>query len=141
VVVREFEEADRTALQRIYLESRRYSFTWLDVESYKLDDFDKHTVGEKIWLGQVENEVVAFIAVDIAENYIHHLFVLPSRTGNGYGSSLLNSCLEEIGRPARLKCLSRNTPAVKFYERLGWRTTAIGTDPRDGDYRLMEYET
>lgn len=141
MVVREFEEEDRTALQHVYFQSRRYSFTWLDVESYALADFDNHTIGERIWLCEVREKIVAFISVDMAENYIHHLFVLPEHSGKGYGAVLLNRCLDNIGRPARLKCLTKNTPAIKFYERLGWRTKSLGTDPRDGDYHLMEYET
>jgi len=138
MVIREFVEEDRSALQHIYLLSRRESFTWLDLASSTLADFDRHTPGEKIWLCESQAEIVAFISVDVTENYIHHLFVLPEHIGEGYGSALLTECLKHIGRPAMLKCLARNTRALKFYERSGWRTIAMGTDPLDRDYHLME---
>lgn len=49
------------------------------------------------------------------------LFVLPDASGKGVGTQLLINSLEKMGRPARLKCVSKNHRALIFYEKNGWK--------------------
>lgn len=46
--IRVANEADYPELRRIYLDSRRKSFTWANIAEMTLEDFDKHTEGEYI---------------------------------------------------------------------------------------------
>ena len=38
-------------LQRIFLEVRRKTFDWLDIETFETDDFEKEAAGEFIFSG------------------------------------------------------------------------------------------
>jgi GNAT superfamily N-acetyltransferase len=137
VSVRDFEEGDRAAARRIYLESRRRSYTWLGVD-YDLLDFDKDTVEERLWVHEIDGEISGFISVYLPADFVHHLYILPQHAGKGHGSALLRAALACIGRPARLKCLSRNQNALEFYVAKGWVLQEIGSS-RDGPYHLMAY--
>jgi GNAT superfamily N-acetyltransferase len=134
-----FSESDRRALREIYFESRKRTFTWLDGSSFKIEDFDDHTKGETIWVADYDSKPAGFISVQVADNYIHNLFVHPDAAGKGIGSALLKECLKNIGRPAALKCLSLNTVAVEFYISKGWKTVSEG-DGHDGKYLLMHFD-
>lgn len=135
--VRKFVESDREALRRVYLDTRLQSFTWLDGNGLALADFDADTEGERIWVYDSGAELVGFVSADVANNFIHHLFILPHWARQGVGSRLLQACLDDIGYPTRLKCVSANSAALAFYQSRGWKTCAreMGAD---GEYHLME---
>lgn len=137
LIIRSFTDSDRKSLQHVYLKTRKLHFTWLDVSSLKLSDFERDTEGECIWVCEKNGAAVGFIAAQVPNNFIHHLFVLPQFAGIGVGSALLQSCLNEIGLPAQLKCVTENTQALNFYVSKGWKSLsqAIGSD---GEYHLME---
>ena len=134
-----FTENDRGALREIYFESRINAFNWMDDSLFNLNDFDRDTDAECIWVAIVNGEPVGFISVWEPDNFLHNLFVHPSSTGRGVGSALLKVCLEKIGRPAKLKCLEKNTNAKNFYLSKGWEIISYGDGP-DGQYQLMEFD-
>ncbi|MCK4587870.1 MAG: GNAT family N-acetyltransferase [Gammaproteobacteria bacterium] len=135
-----FTENDRGALREIYLESRKNALHWLADSLFNLNDFDRDTDGECIWVATVNGEPVGFISVWEPDNFLHNLFVYPSSTGRGIGSALLKVCLNKIDRPAKLKCLEKNINAKNFYLSKGWETVSYGDGP-DGQYQLMEFDT
>lgn len=137
IVVRNCQSKDVASLRKIYLETRRLTFPWLKDQPLLLSDFDKDTADERIWICEYHGVLVGFIAVQPDEKFIHHLFVLTKYAGYGFGTQLLEQCLNEIGYPARLKCVSENEKALHFYKALGWKTieTAYSSD---GEYHLME---
>lgn len=135
--VREFTEADRSTLRRIYLETKRRTFSWLGTDSLAVDDFDKDTEGERIWVYELSEKIVGFVSIWEPENFIHHLFVLPEFSRQGYGAQLLAVSMASMNHPITLKCASQNTNALEFYRANGWRTIAKGTNP-DGEYQLMQ---
>lgn len=137
MTIRRFEERDREALRGIYLQTRMKSFSWLEGKHLKLDDFDKDTEGESIWVCEKQAEIVGFVSAQVAGKFIHHLYVLPKFSKNGYGSKLLKACLDSVGYPAQLKCVSENTRALRFYRSKGWHTLSREEDI-DGEYHLME---
>jgi GNAT superfamily N-acetyltransferase len=139
IETRFFTEKDRSALQKIYLESRKNTFHWMDDSLFSLNDFDGDTDGEYIWVATVDNHPVGFISAWESENFIHNLFVHPSTTGGGIGSALLKVCLNRIGRPASLKCLEENISAKNFYLSKGWKIVSYGDGP-DGRYQLMQLD-
>lgn len=136
-MIREYrEETDRIPLRELFLETRRQTFTWLDVDAFKLEDFEHVTRGEWILVAEVGGRVVGFASVWRPEDFVHSLFVHPDFQGQGLGSLLLDACLAGMGRPASLKCTSRNTRALAFYESRGWVRDREGV-ASDGPYFLM----
>lgn len=135
MLIRKSEMRDFKNLERLYFHARK-KLPWIDQRFVSVNDFRKDTEGETIWVGEIQQDIVAFVSVWIQENFIHHLYLQPGFEGKGYGSQLLASCIEEIGLPARLKCNSKNERALSFYQRLGWKTESSGMG-EDGEYQLM----
>ena len=136
---RSFSAKDRASLQKIYLESRKSTFHWMDHSLFKTSDFELDTDGECILVATIENNPVGFISAWEPDNFIHHLFVHPSYIGKGAGSTLLHACLRNIGRPAKLKCLDKNIGAKDFYLSKGWEIVSQGEGP-DGKYLLLQFD-
>ena len=134
-----FTEKDRSDCQRIYLESRKETFHWMDKSLFSLNDFDRDTDGECIWVATINNSPVGFISVWLADNFVHNLFVLSSNFSQGIGSALLSVSLKKIGRPASLKCLLKNMSAREFYLSQGWKIVSHG-EGSDGEYQLMQFD-
>lgn len=132
------ETKDAEALAALYLETRLHYFHWLNADSLSKGDFSRDTSGERIWVAELNDVLVGFISAWESENYIHNLFVDVKFSRRGIGSALLNTCLENIGRPARLKCVAENFSALDFYHAQGWQTIAEGVGS-DGEYQLMQY--
>ncbi|PEZ03969.1 GNAT family N-acetyltransferase [Bacillus sp. AFS018417] len=132
-------ELDYQDLRMIYLESRRKSFHWVDVKEMALEDFDKHTVGEYIILAEENNRILGFASLYLPENFIHNLFVHPDFSGKGVGGELLNASIEKMNKPLRLKCVSENKKAMKFYENKGWKKVVEEGEPGER-YWVMVYE-
>ncbi len=136
---RRYLDCDRKAVSGIYLKSRTHAFAWMDSSLFRIDDFDRDTKGEKVWVLTQATHLLGFISVWEAENFIYHLFVDPRFFGQSVGTTLLRECLKHIGRPASLKCSDPNTIARDFYLSKGWRILSKGSGP-DGKYLLMHYE-
>ncbi|QDU62014.1 hypothetical protein Pan216_28800 [Planctomycetes bacterium Pan216] len=134
--IREFVETDRDTLREIYLSSRRSTFTWLAANLFQFDDFDRQTSGELILVATLGEQTIGFSASWVPERFIHHLYLKNGWTGHGYGRALLDATVERIGRPARLKCLSMNRHALKFYRREGWIESGRGVSG-SGNYLEM----
>lgn len=137
--VRVANELDYPALRLIYLESRRKNFHWADIEEMTLEDFDKDTVEEYIILVEENNYILGFVSLYLPDNFIHNLFVHPDFSGKGVGGELLNASIEKMNKPLRLKCISKNEKAMKFYENKGWKKVVEEGDPGE-KYWVMAYE-
>jgi putative acetyltransferase len=70
------------------------------------------------WLAKAGDELIGFAAV--SEGWIDHLYVEPSRHGQGVGSALL-SIAKEDNAQLELWTLQRNNQARRFYERHGFK--------------------
>ncbi|MBP1989503.1 GNAT family N-acetyltransferase [Paenibacillus eucommiae] len=137
--IRVASELDYPALRRIYLESRRKSFYWADIEEMTLEDFDKHTIGEYIILAEEDAEILGFASFYLPDNFIHNLFVRPDFSGKGVGGQLVTASIEKMNKPIRLKCVSENQKAMKFYENNGWKKV-VEEGNSEEKYWVMVYE-
>jgi ribosomal protein S18 acetylase RimI-like enzyme len=137
--VREVHEADLPRLREIFLQSRREAFHWNDPAIYRLEDFDAQTEGERMLVGEIDGEVAGFISWWAPENFIHHLYIDAAFKRRGLGRALLDACLQCMERPAQLKCVSRNAPALAFYKALGWNSVATGHSD-EGEYQLLQFD-
>jgi ribosomal protein S18 acetylase RimI-like enzyme len=73
-----------------------------------------------------------------AEIVLVDIALLPDAQGGGKGQSLVRSLQKEAvaaGKPLRLHVLGSNGTAIRFYERLGFKTIED-----DGSYLHMEWQ-
>jgi GNAT superfamily N-acetyltransferase len=135
----EYQSDFLEGLRKIYLESRRESFTWLEIEDFKLSDFDRDTESERIWVALKSDEVIGFISLWEPENFIHHLYVSSEHHKTGVGSKLLEAA--KLTYPElNLKCMSHNENALDFYVSQGFVKGIKGSGDC-GDYYLMKFIT
>jgi len=66
-----FIESNRCELRKIYLESRKQVFNWQNSKLFTLNDFDRDTEGEAIWVATDNNGPIGFISVWKPNNFIH----------------------------------------------------------------------
>lgn len=76
VIVREFVEADREALRKLFVASRDAAFSWAAVGAHKLEDFDVSTAGERILVAEHSCTPIGFASVwQTTASCITYLFI------------------------------------------------------------------
>lgn len=139
LLIRPAHPSDMEALAHLFLHARRAAFPWVDPALFQLTDFAPQTQGETIWVAALaEGPVVGFISVWQPTCFVHHLFVAPSYQGQGIGQQLLASLTSWLPLPYTLKCLTRNTRALAFYQKNGWRQVGSGGQGDDA-YQLLQF--
>lgn len=132
--------SDYPVLRELYLESRRARFHWADKEAMTVDDFDIETEDEYLIIAEDKKRILGFASLYLPDNFIHHLFVRPDCFRQGVGSQLLHASVEKMQQPIRLKCVSENHAAIRFYERNGWKKV-VEEGAAQEKYWLMEYRS
>jgi GNAT superfamily N-acetyltransferase len=136
--VRPYQESDRPFLRTLYLASRKAAWTWLDSSNWKLEDFDRAVLGEKVIVAELDDKIVGFASIELYENFLHNLFIDPDAQGKGVGSYLIGVVEQNFTRTGALKCLTQNKPAVDFYLKRGWEIISSGESPK-GEYYLFHF--
>jgi GNAT superfamily N-acetyltransferase len=136
--IRAQDVRDIPHLRRVYLDSRRASFGWMDTSKLDLADFDQDTSGELVLVAEDNGRIQGFSSSWVPDRFIHHLYVDPPFMGSGVGSLLLEATVRSLGVPVRLKCLCLNQSALRFYMRRGWQVSGQGTAD-DENYYELEY--
>lgn len=136
IEIRPVRTSDLEQLRELYLAARRASFHWISPESLQLEDFDRDTQAEPILVAVEGGSIVGFVSWWPPADFIHNLFVAPGRQRQGVGRELLAAALQQIGRPATLKCSMPNAAALAFYQRLGWVVAGEGETDGVGYYLL-----
>lgn len=137
IQIRPFQKSDRDALQSLFAVCQERYLPGLLPGG--LEDLAEATRGEPILVAVENDEPIGFVSWWPPSDFIHNLFVRPDRFRRGVGTALLQACLAEMGRPARLKCLRDNQRAIEFYLSQGWRIGDPGEGPR-GRYYWMVLE-
>ena len=127
--------ADGPRCADIFLHGRRNAFPWQPEDRFRLDDYYDCVDGEEVLVaelddartgaGMVAGMVVGFVSVDVADRFIHNLFIDPLWRGQGIGSALLREALALLHGSAKLACASRNAAARAFYEHNGWTPVPV----------------
>ncbi|MCW2244144.1 GNAT family N-acetyltransferase [Azospirillum canadense] len=125
VSIRFARPTDGPRCAEIFLLGRRAAFPWHPEDRFGLNDYYDCVEGEEILVAEVdsraaESVIVGFISVDVAERFIHNLFIDPLWRGRGIGSALLREALSLLQGSAELTCAARNEAARAFYEHNGW---------------------
>ena len=138
--IRAARKEDHPALAEIFLRARIDAFTWVPPSSHALEDFAEQTEGELIHLAENDDgEILGFISVWEAENFVHHLFVAPEHQRKGVGSALLDELSSRRSGPFTLKCVAANGGALAFYREQGWRGIGSGVTS-EGRYLSLEWQ-
>jgi GNAT superfamily N-acetyltransferase len=138
--VRKAKASDTEKLARIFLESRLCTFYWQNPAQFHLEDFEKQTAGEVVFVAEDEKgTILGFISVWAEESppFIHHLYISLEHQKKGIGKLLIQSLFSWLPRPYRLKCLTKNRKALTFYKKTGWVEVDRGRSI-DGSYVLLE---
>ncbi len=125
VSIRFARPTDGPRCAEIFLLGRRAAFPWHPEDRFGLNDYYDCVEGEEILVAEAdgraaESVIVGFISVDVAERFIHNLFIDPLWRGRGIGSALLREALSLLQGSAELTCAARNEAARAFYEHNGW---------------------
>ena len=94
IEINDVDKKDYAVLEKIYYEIRMNEFAW--EKEVCLDDFKKHTEGEKILVGFID------------------------------GAALIAEANRKYGGPLSLKCMKDNKNALAFYEKNGWQIRDSG---------------
>lgn len=138
IEIRLYQESDRPFLRTLHLASRRAAFSWLNTEHFRLEDFDRSTLGETVLVAIDGGQHVGFASIFIEESFLHNLFVDPAAQHHGAGKALLLAAHARFTSHGSLKCLEKNQRALTFYQKQGWVAIATGKS-NDGDYVLMHW--
>ncbi len=88
-------------------------------------------------MGVLQSENIIVATGCFHENQITGLYVLPSYQKQGCGSYIME-CLEtKIAEKYDTVVLEASLPAVRIYERRGYRTTGHGTIELENDVKLV----
>jgi GNAT superfamily N-acetyltransferase len=136
--IRRYQEADRPFLRTLYLAARKAAFTWRDTGHYRLEDFDRSTLGEEIWVAEKDGKLLGFVSIYSADNFIHNLYVDPHLSPQGVGTALLHAAEHTFTSTGSLKCLVKNQKALAFYHKHGWQTISTGCDGNE-EYYLLHF--
>jgi len=134
--IRPYRETDRPFLRTLYLAARKAAFTWRDTQGYRLEDFDRATLGEDIWVAEQDGKLLGFVSIHRAENFIHNLYVDPHLPPQGVGSALLHQAEQTFSGTGSLKCLVNNQAALRFYDKHGWHVVTTGCNGHEEYYLL-----
>lgn len=137
--IREATPDDLPALRQLFLDSRRSAFVWQAQSDFALADFDTATQGELVLVAQRADRLLGFVSCWLPDNFVHNLFLAPDVRRAGLGTRLLEAGLARIGRPARLKCQTRNTAAREFYAARGWKEVSRGMSA-EGEYVMLQLD-
>ena len=103
-----------------------------------LDDFEKETDGELIFVASVNKQVSGYISIWQPDWFVHHLYVDPGFHGRGIGKGLMVFAAS-LAKPhvLSLKCQVANANAIGFYKSLGFIETEERGVDEYGDWILL----
>lgn len=134
--ITKMRESNVTRLRELYLDVRQGAFSWLNTESYLLSDFERDTKGESIYVAMEGEEILGFISIWDADNFIHHLYLSLNAQGQNVGSKLVGFAISLNPKSLKLKCMVKNESAIRFYEKNGFVKESKVMDSEGGYYLL-----
>ena len=142
-IIRKAVQEDELRIRELFIEMLQTIYHTKDVEGYDPGYLDRYwTNGEDIILVAEDNDVIAYLAVEVHREdvdyiYLDDLSVTEKYRGQGIGTSLIHKAeayAKELGLADILFHVEKtNTSALRLYERLGY---TIFRD--DGNRYLMK---
>ncbi len=135
-MIRQFEKRDMGRIMQIWLNSNMEAHSFVPTD-YWLKNYEPvklMIVDAEVYVFEYHNMVIGFAGM--TEGYLAGLFVDALFRSNGVGKALLE-CLKMIYPVIRLHVYEKNTGAVRFYKREGFRVDSCGVDEATGEREYM----
>ena len=142
-VIREYREADFDAVTILWRISRERSlpeFQMLKGHFFfeDRDYFQSHVMKEnRIWVAEVDNRLVAFMAMN--KDFVDQLYIHPDYWRRGIGVALLKFAREQSPEHVWLYTHQVNVNARAFYEKNGFVAEKFGVSPPPESEPDVEY--
>jgi len=123
ITIRPYAVADAAACADILTLAGRAAFATAAWPTYDTEGFQNVTQDETILVAERDGVLIGFASVYAQEgpdNFLHHLYIHPSASGQGTGTLLLAAVVAQCGPTLSLKAQVSNTRARRFYARAGW---------------------
>jgi GNAT superfamily N-acetyltransferase len=121
VILRRATAADAQAIAIVHRTAMRVSLHFLPELHTPEEDLkffaDRFLPTQEVWAADDGGSIVGYVGFDAG--WIHHLYVLPERQGEGIGPKLLDLAMND-DRPRRLWTFQENERARRFYEARGF---------------------
>lgn len=136
MTIREYKESDWESLVKIHDSARmtelenanlEEAFVPLEVAAENEGLFEY-----RLYVAEEKGEVVGFTA--FTEDELAWLYVEPSKTRQGIGKALVQFVIDSTKkRPLNIEVLCKNEPALKLYEKMGFKTIEAQTGKMPGN--------
>lgn len=122
LLLRPAEPDDRDQLADVYLTARRAAVPDMPAPVHsaeQIGDWMRARLGsdDEVWVAQQQGEVVGYART--TPGWLDDLYVVPSATGRGVGTALLELVKARQAAGFSLWVFASNTPARRFYARRG----------------------
>ena len=135
--LRSSEIRDRAALVDLWVAAWTAAMPAIDFEARRVW-FENHrndleSAGARTIVAEdAGGAPLGFVTIELESGYLDQLAVAPAAQGRGIGRRLLAEARRLSPRRLALQVNQDNRPAVRFYEREGFRRIGSGSNPRSG---------
>lgn len=136
--------SDAPAIARILRTSMRTAMPWLPDLHTQEEDLrfvqNRLLPDGRTTVAEEAGQMVGYMALSAAGDWIQHLYLLPSHWRSGIGSALIRQA-QSNAEKLQLWAFQRNLPARRFYEWHGFRavdfTDGAGNEEKMPDVRYL----
>ena len=142
-VIRRYKDQDEVAVLNVWFRSGKATYTFLPTwQAFTYEEAmavfrDRIVAKCEIWVGERDNLVVAYLAMD--GSYIDRLYVEPAEQRNGWGKRLIEQAKLLSPGGLQLHTHQENHGARAFYETHGFEVVRLGISPPPESAPDVEY--
>jgi ribosomal protein S18 acetylase RimI-like enzyme len=125
--VRRAKPQELGACADLYVRVLSETFTWLQPERHRREDFLRAATEEEIYVAIEAGRILGIAGFYRPLKFIHSRYV--DARGRGVGKALLDRMAAMADGPLSLKVQAPNLRAQAFYRREGFRCAERGRDP------------
>jgi len=137
-MIRKMKAADLDMVAQIWLDTNLKAHDFIQPEYWKGNyDTVKAMISQAevyVYIDEDKAQILGFIG--LAEDYIAGIFVQGEAQNRGIGKALLDHAKREK-RKLTLNVYAKNTGAVRFYQREGFRIAEEGVDEDTGEKEYL----
>lgn len=111
---------------RLFQRVAQATLHWAPPELYTAEAFLRQAEEEMVWVALDKGRIIGLAALYIPQSFLHSLYIDPPWQGQGVGLALMETVAEAADGPLSLKAETRNTRAIQFYKRHGFRAVEHG---------------
>lgn len=135
-MIRPFKTTDLDTVMHIWLSSNTDAHDYIP-ETYWISNYDsvKEAIpNADLYIFEENNQIYGFLGV--IDGYIAGLFIRKELRSQGIGHKLLSEAKTHYSKLS-LNVYSRNTKAIRFYEREGFNAVSISIDDNTGEEEMF----